>query len=54
MDAGSTRWAFATSYCAAITVAELRCHAVIGSIRRECTDYMIVMDEQHLRGTLKS
>jgi hypothetical protein len=27
---------------------------VIGSIRRECLDHMIVLGEAHLRGALKS
>ncbi len=29
------------------------CERVIGSIRRECLDHIIVLNEKHLRGTLK-
>jgi hypothetical protein len=36
------------------TSKSTKCHRLIGSIRRECVDHIIVLDEMHLRRVLKS
>jgi hypothetical protein len=38
------------TYCTGLTLAE----RLIGSIRRDCADHIIVLGEAHLRGILKS
>ena len=41
-------------YCGALTVAERLRRTHIGSVRRECLDHVIILDEHHLRGVLSS
>jgi hypothetical protein len=42
------------AYCTGLTLAERFVERLIGSIRRECADHIIVLGEAHLRQILKS
>jgi hypothetical protein len=41
-------------HCSAITLAEPYVERLIGSIRRECPDHVIILNERHLRRVLSS
>ncbi len=41
-------------YCTGLTMAEWPCRRLIGSMRCECVDHIIVLGETHLRRILKS
>jgi len=45
-------WALRSSVCTALALAASLYRAVIGSVRRECLDHMIVLHETSLRRTL--
>jgi len=40
--------------CAALAVANANAERVIGSVRRECVDHVVVIGERHLRGILST
>ena len=40
--------------CAALTLAECLRRAVIGSIRRECLDHLVIFNQRHLRRVFTS
>jgi hypothetical protein len=47
--AGYERWVFATAENAALAVAKRSVEWLIGAIRRECLDHVVVFGENYLR-----
>ena len=48
------RWTYGGHHGAAITLANPYAERLIGSIRRECLDHVIILNERHLRRVLSS